>query len=368
VFGERDTVLFVSYPQEFGGSVRSLETLLGNLEVGVQRVVAAPEGGRVVSALRESSRLDELLVSPRLSTHRRSAAAVRCVARITRWSLRNRRRLLAVHANGLAEMTVAAPAAMLTRRPLIVWVHNAEVTSQRSRRAIPVTDRLANVRWVAVSRAGREALVQSGARPERVTVVPNPIDPATVLANRTGSPFVTIGYLGDDTTRKGFDLLPGIWRRLATRDSRLVLFTTRRAELEPEAEQAWKELEEIPGVEVAGRQHDVRLAYARCDIVLIPSRAEALPRVAAEAMLNGIPVAASDLPGLRELGGRQAGILFPVDDVDGAHVALRRLLDDEALRSRLGEAGRRQAATYAPDQVAQRFCRLYVQEDEDLPT
>ncbi len=64
---------------------------------------------------------------------------------------------------------------------------------------------------------------------------------------------------------------------------------------------------------------------------------ESFCRVAAEAMLNGLPVAASDLEPLTDLvGSRRRRRLFPAGDVHAAAAALRRLAGDEHLRKSLG--------------------------------
>jgi glycosyltransferase involved in cell wall biosynthesis len=111
---------------------------------------------------------------------------------------------------------------------------------------------------------------------------------------------------------------------------------------------------------VGERLYDVREAYARCDIVFVPSRRESFCRVAAEAMLNGIPVVASDLQPLQELlGDDEAGLLVPIDDRDAAVAALRRLASDEDLRRRLGAEGRRRAAAFSPEAVARAMRALY---------
>lgn len=77
-----------------------------------------------------------------------------------------------------------------------------------------------------------------------------------------------------------------------------------------------------PSVPVAG-------AYAELDLLLVPSLAESFGMVAREASANGIPVLASDLPGLREALG-DAGELLPSGDLDGWEQAIRRLLEPEA--------------------------------------
>ena len=66
---------------------------------------------------------------------------------------------------------------------------------------------------------------------------------------------------------------------------------------------------------------------------MCPSVLESFCRVAAEAMLNGIPVVGSDLAPIRALlGDDEAGLLFPVGDTHRAAEAIARLVADGGLR------------------------------------
>lgn len=53
--------------------------------------------------------------------------------------------------------------------------------------------------------------------------------------------------------------------------------------------------------------------YARADVVVVPSRTEGYGIVAAEALVRGIPVIASDLPSLRAIVGRAGALVRPGD-------------------------------------------------------
>ena len=80
-------------------------------------------------------------------------------------------------------------------------------------------------------------------------------------------------------------------------------------------EATWQRLRAMAAdgrVSLEGKFPDVREVYARCDVVVCPSVLESFCRVAAEAMLNGIPVVGSDLAPIRALlGDDEAGLLFP---------------------------------------------------------
>lgn len=79
--------------------------------------------------------------------------------------------------------------------------------------------------------------------------------------------------------------------------------------------------------------------YRSADVLLLPSRAEGLPRTVLEALSTGCPVVTSDLEQLRSIT-REAGIDVPVGETAEFAAALETLLRDTDLRRRLGARGR----------------------------
>lgn len=85
----------------------------------------------------------------------------------------------------------------------------------------------------------------------------------------------------------------------------------------------------------------VRGIYYAGDVFFLASGAEGFPRVVLEAMAMGLAVVATDVGGVKEiLPPEQRRFVMPADDVDGLGRALRVLVQDEALRRRLGKANR----------------------------
>ncbi len=81
--------------------------------------------------------------------------------------------------------------------------------------------------------------------------------------------------------------------------------------------------------------------YAGADIVCAPSRYESHGIVLLEAMMFGAAIVTCDAGGIREVvQDERTALVVPPDDVEALIVALRRVLDDDALRARLGAAGR----------------------------
>jgi glycosyltransferase involved in cell wall biosynthesis len=115
-----------------------------------------------------------------------------------------------------------------------------------------------------------------------------------------------------------------------------------------------------PHVRFRSHDPDVKNIYADVDAVLVPSLAESFCRIAAEAMMNRLPVVASDLPALRELlAGVDAELLFRVGDVDTAAGAIRRVASDPDVQARVAERAARRVAAFTPDHVVEKLLQLY---------
>lgn len=101
-------------------------------------------------------------------------------------------------------------------------------------------------------------------------------------------------------------------------------------------------------------------AYRDADVLLHPSRMEGLPKVILEALASGLPVVAFDDYQPRFLSEAGAGLVVAgeADMLD----ALRRLLADEPLRVRMGEAARRVALEFSWDVVAARWAGVFKRE------
>lgn len=99
-----------------------------------------------------------------------------------------------------------------------------------------------------------------------------------------------------------------------------------------------KQLDIADRVHLAGYLPDAVQFLAAFDIFVLPSKKEGLPYVILEAGSAGLPVVASDLPGLREIiTTGENGILID-QDVTALTASLTMLLRDEGMRQRLGNA------------------------------
>jgi phosphatidylinositol alpha-mannosyltransferase len=116
-------------------------------------------------------------------------------------------------------------------------------------------------------------------------------------------------------------------------------------------------------IEWLGRISDEeRAARMRgCTVYCSPSvRGESFGMVLLEAMASGCALVASDLDGHRNVAtdGVDA-LLTPVGDASALAKAIRRVLDDDALRSELVAGGRRRAEHLSMARLAERYVAIY---------
>ena len=91
------------------------------------------------------------------------------------------------------------------------------------------------------------------------------------------------------------------------------------------------------------------------DVMVFPSlpTGEGMPGVLIEAGLSGVPVVATDVPGVRSIvGDDEGGFVVDADELDAMVDATARLLEDSDLRARLGSAAlQRCLARFSLDEV-----------------
>lgn len=119
-----------------------------------------------------------------------------------------------------------------------------------------------------------------------------------------------------------------------------------------------EEVRSIPGVLYQGFRNDAPSLLSGLEVLLHPSKAEALGLAPLEAMAAGVPVIASNVGGLPEALGDGA-VLLPPNDREAWIAAVRRILEDEAFRSQLIARGLAQAQRMSARAAAERTAAAY---------
>lgn len=119
---------------------------------------------------------------------------------------------------------------------------------------------------------------------------------------------------------------------------------------------------ELPNVEFRRAVPAGTSLYSDAKVLLVPHRIDNRPRVIAEAQANGIPIIASNTPGLAEAVG-DGGVLVDMDDIDGWVESIRLVWADVAAYDGLAERAwaHSRRPEIDPEQVTIAFEKLLLQ-------
>lgn len=185
------------------------------------------------------------------------------------------------------------------------------------------------------------------------------------LRSRLGlpaDPFVIV-CVASLQARKGQDLIVDAWPELARAVPEAVVYL-----VGPVLSDAGRKLlDRIRATGLAdriiwtGARPDALDFIRAADCLLLPSRAEAMPRVVLEAMALNTPVVASDVDGIPEMiEDGVHGHLFPIDRPDGMVQALAHVAGDpDAAAAMAQQAARRYRSHFSRAQLVERFKNVF---------
>jgi len=269
------------------------------------------------------------------------------------------------------------------RCPLVVTIHATEYGRHQGWVESHPQSHIHGVeRWIA-NRADRLVTCSAymrehvadvyGLEEERVTVIPNGIDPAELAPagdlEAFRAQFAAPGerlvlLVGRLVYEKGFQLaleaLPRLVERLG--DVRFVVAGSGTHEHELRAQA--RELGLDPHGTFLGWIGDdvLHALYRIADLTVVPSIYEPFGLVALEAMASGCPCLVADTGGLREVvPNDDVGLRFRSRDPSSLGAMAERLLTDEALRDRLVAEASEHVLTFDWSDVARQAVLLYAE-------
>ncbi|MGQ0656502.1 MAG: glycosyltransferase [Chromatiales bacterium] len=266
-------------------------------------------------------------------------------------SLREAGRSNVIHANWAVCGCIAGLAGFIRRRPVVTTLRGEDVT----RAAQSFTDRLLlrmcgalSARVICVSTDMREWLrARFPGIARKTELVENGVDgdflavgERRVFRHAT-SPLrlITVGSL---IPRKGVDqIIRALIQAGKVSDATLTIVGSGPEQVALQGLVAEKNLGDR--VRFIGRvaASDIPGWLADSDIFVLASHSEGRPNVAVEAMATGLPVIASNIPGVTELVEHgQTGLLFRDGDIAGLARCIMDLGRDADLRRRIGMRGR----------------------------
>ncbi|HVO77187.1 MAG TPA: glycosyltransferase, partial [Candidatus Bathyarchaeia archaeon] len=218
--------------------------------------------------------------------------------------------------------------------------------------------------YLPISRAAAESLLARGVNPERMTVVPSGVD-VEAFRGAVASPEIARRWGIDDSgcvvgVVAAFEKEKG--HRFLLRAAAEVLRESPSTRFilvgEGSLEQALRGEIGSLGIEEAVRcvplEAPLEEIMPLFDIFVLPSIQEGLSTALMAAMAAGVAVVASETGGIPEVVSPQSGILVPPRDHAALARAIARLVNDESLRKRMGEAGRARSAEFDMDRMVRK--------------
>lgn len=159
-------------------------------------------------------------------------------------------------------------------------------------------------------------------------------------------------FVGTNSTRKGFDLLPKIMQQLG--DDFQLFYTSNAEQYEPLP----KNMIQLPPQKTA---QDLAKAYRTMDALVFPSRLEGFGLVVAEAMASGLPVVITNGSALTELVKHgETGFLCEKDNIDNFVQTIRDLKEYPELYIEVGKRARDIATTrFSIDEMVNQYIDFY---------
>ena len=207
-----------------------------------------------------------------------------------------------------------------------------------------------------------EYLTESGWPKERAHYLPNfvaaehpqPVPRAQHFTPPSAPLLLALGRLHQN---KAFDVL----LEAVARTPEVYLWLAGEGPLRAELETLAERLAVKPRVRFLGWREDTAALFRACDVFVCPSRHEPYGNVVVEAWAQSVPVISTDTfgPGTM-IEHMETGILTPVDDPITLANAIRFLLDDGELRSRLAGSGRAAyEERFTEDAVVERYIQFF---------
>lgn len=235
---------------------------------------------------------------------------------------------------------------------------------------------------VALSREMSDEISALGVAPEKVRILPNAVDaarfkesPETRRAVRAGMDIAESAFVflcvARNHPQKDFPTLLAAFRRLRERnpqrDLQLVIAGRDAEALRPQlgdladavrlcqfgAENPAKGVPAMPPDKLVG-------LYLATDAFVLSSLLEGFSSALVEAMAAGLPLAVTDVPGIRGVveHDREA-LMVPIGSPAALSDTMQRLINDARLRERLSTAARATATRYAWPTVVAAYTDLY---------
>jgi glycosyltransferase involved in cell wall biosynthesis len=355
----RPRLLMVITLAETGGAQTYVATLLPALVERFDVTVAAHGDGPLVGAAHAAGAAYVPLEHLRRALN--PIAEIRAILEL--WRLCRRLKPSIVHLNSSKGIVVGAIAARLGRVPVrVATVHGWPFKTETGLRRTVYTTATRLVRplltsVVCVAESERVAgIAARTVRPAQAVVIPNGVSLPDVPADPSGRDVITVTRL-----RAPKDAATLVRAAAQVGDELDRMLVVGDGPERPQIERLARGLQVDDKIMLLGDRDDVPELLARSSVFVLATLSEAMPMAVLEAMAAGLPTVASDVGGIPELiVDGESGLRVPPGDDAALADALRLLLRDEDLRTRMGRAARDRARLhFGLDRTREQHIRLY---------
>jgi glycosyltransferase involved in cell wall biosynthesis len=202
--------------------------------------------------------------------------------------------------------------------------------------------------------------VKYSVEPNKCVIIPSGVDLKkfnTVNKHKGSDEIRDLLFVGRLSKQKNLDMLLSAFK-LLQKECELTLHIVGDGERRKMIQQRIAK-ENLRNVILHGRVSDeeLRNLYQKSDIFVLPSLYESFPLVLLEAMASGLPIVASDIPGIRSVVGGCGILVKPTPENFASAIA--KLIKNESLREELIRKGKEKVKSYDWDVIAKRTLKVY---------
>lgn len=268
-----------------------------------------------------------------------------------------------VHTHRFA-MQYVIPAAVMAKIPIkIHTVHNVadKEVSKAKRKLHSFFYRYFKVTPVAISPLIQESIaMEYNLSKAKIPMIFNGLDlrKCTPKINYKANN-ITILHVGRFSEQKNHEYIIENFKIVNDKLPNTTLQLIGFGELEDEMKYKVKSLNLDCSVEFLGLKTNVYPYFNSADIFILPSLWEGMPITLIEAMATGLPIIATEVGGIPDMiENEKSGIIIQGNDNDLSR-ALIRLIEDETIREKFGQAAKKTSEKYSDLQMAKEYSRLY---------
>ena len=323
----------------YGGARQVLYIMEGLARHGGDNLLACPSGAHVAAPARAWARVFEMPM--------KGDADLGLVARLRRLIAAERPDLVHIHSRRGADLWGGLAARLAGVRCVL----SRRVDNPEPRWIVGLKYRLYD-HVIAISEGIRQVLLAEGLAADRVSCVRSAVDATPYLIEYDKAGFRSglglgpatpvVGIVAQLIPRKGHRHLLAALPAVLAQHPGLQVLIFGRGPLEAALRQAIDAAGLAANVRLMGFRDDLPALLGCLDLLVHPADIEGLGVSLLQASAAGVPIIASRAGGMPEaVRDGLNGLLIAPGDVTGLVVAMNRLLDDAALRARMGAAGRR---------------------------